>query len=209
MTIPGFMAKQLGHPSGWFGRYVMGRFLNRTTAVHNGLVRRELAVCPGDRVLEVGFGGAALLERLGREAAPGLAAGVEISEEMLARAAKRLRKAIAAGCIVLKRGSAGALPFDDAEFDKACTVNTIYFWPDLVAGFSELGRVLRPGGRLVTGFDSAEDLVRAGLHRQGFACYPVQQVELALVDASFEVSQLRTGTDAWGMFHVITAIRAE
>ena len=142
MAIPGLIAKQLGRPSGWFGRYVMGRFLNRKTAAHNEMVRQELAPAPGDRVLEVGFGGAALLERLSAEASNGSVAGVEISDEMLALARKRLRGPIAAGRVVLTRGSVEALPFGDEEFDKACTVNTTYFWSDLGAGL--FGSTPRP-----------------------------------------------------------------
>jgi hypothetical protein len=44
MRPPRFLARQLARPSGPFGRDVMGRFLNRTTADHNALVLEELAV---------------------------------------------------------------------------------------------------------------------------------------------------------------------
>ena len=208
MAIPRLIARQLGRPSGWFGRYVMGRFLNRKTAAHNELVRRELEVAPGDRVLEVGFGGAALLERLSAEVKEGSVVGVEISDEMLALARKRLREPIAAGRVALNRGSVEALPFPDGEFDKACTVNTTYFWPDLGAGLSELRRVLRPRGRLVVGFVSPEDIVRDGLDRHGFARHSPEELTLALRAASFTVGQLRSGSDSRGTFHVLAAERA-
>ena len=208
MTIPGFMARQLGRPSGRFGRYVMGRFLNRTTAAHNEVVRQELAVAPGDRVLEVGFGGAALLERLCAEASPGSVAGVEVSDEMLALATTRLREPIGAGRAVLKRGNVEALPFADGEFDEACSVNTTYFWRDLAVGLSELRRVLRPAGRLVLGFVSADDMVRDGLDRHGFACHSTEQLTTAVAAASFYVRGLRSGSDSRGTFYVLTAERA-
>ncbi len=208
MAVPGFIAKQLGRPSGWFGRHVMGRFLNRKTAAHNEVVRQGLAVAAGDRVLEVGFGGAALLERLSAEVSHGCVAGVEISDEMLALARKRLRPQIAAGHVDLRKGSVEALPFRDGEFDKACTVNTTYFWPNLGAGLSELRRVLRPRGRLVIGFVSPDDIVRDGLHRHGFARHSAEELTLALRAASFTVGQLRSGSDSRGTFHVLGAERA-
>ncbi len=149
MAIPGFIARQLALPSGTFGRYVTSRLLNRMNAANNELVRQELAIGPADRVLEVGFGGAILLEKLCGEDSLGCVSGVEVSQEMLTLAGKRLRGAIAAGRLVLKRGSVEALSFADAEFDKACSVHTTYFWRDLGSGLSELRRVLRPGGRLV------------------------------------------------------------
>lgn len=206
--MPKFMARQLARPSGWFGRHVMGRFLNLKTAAHNDMVRRELGVAPSDRVLEIGFGGAALLEQLGADARDGTAVGVEVSDEMLASGNKRLRKLIATGRVVLKRASVEALPFADEEFDKACTVNTTYFWPDLRAGLLEVGRVLRPGGRLVVGFVAPEDILREGLHRQGFALHSPEELALALRVASFTVGQLRSGSDSRGTFHVLTAVRA-
>jgi ubiquinone/menaquinone biosynthesis C-methylase UbiE len=208
MSLRQFFAGQLGLPSGWFGRHVMGRFLNRSTARHNELVRQELAVTAGDRVLEVGFGGAALLEKLCAEASPGSIAGIELSDEMLAAAMNRLRTQIAAGRVVLERGSVEALPFQDAQFDKACTVNTTYFWSDLTVGFAELGRVLRPGGRVVIGFMSADDIVRGGLDRHGFACHSTEQMEKALAAASFEVSRLTSGSDWRGTFYAMTAVRS-
>ncbi len=207
MAIPGFMARQLGRPSGWFGRHVMGRFLNRKTAAHNEMVRQELAVVPGDRVLEVGFGGAALLERLSAEVSPGIVAGVELSDEMLEQAKRRLHEAIAAGSVVLEHGSVEALPFGDAEFDKACSVNTTYFWRDLAGGLSELRRVLRPGGRLVLGFVSPDDIRRDGLDRHGFAHHSPEQLTEALGVSSFAVGHLRSGCDSRGTFYVMTAER--
>jgi len=208
MTIPGFIARQLGRPSGRFGRYVMGRFLNRTTAAHNEVVRQELAVAAGDCVLEVGFGGAALLERLCTEASQGSVAGVEVSHEMLALATRRLRGPIGVGRVVLKHGSVEALPFEDAAFDKACSVNTTYFWRDLTTGLVELRRVLRPAGRLVLGFVSADDMVRDGLDRHGFACHSPEQLTAAVADASFHVRGMRSGSDSRGTFYVVTAERA-
>jgi len=208
MVIPRFLAKQLERPSGWFGRYVMGRVLNRTTAAHNDLVRQELAIGPEDRVLEIGFGGAALLAKLCREASGGSVTGVEVSDEMLALAAKRFRNAIASGRMTLKRASVEALPFADAQFDKACTVNTTYFWRDLAGGLSELRRVIRPGGRLLIGVVSADDMVRNGLDHHGFACHSNQQLEAALAAASFQVRRVRSGSDSRGTFYAFTAERA-
>jgi hypothetical protein len=54
MRPPPFLARQLARPSGFFGRFVMGRFLNRTTAAHNAMVLEDLAVESTSRVLEIG-----------------------------------------------------------------------------------------------------------------------------------------------------------
>ncbi|HET9537694.1 MAG TPA: methyltransferase domain-containing protein [Mesorhizobium sp.] len=51
-----------------------------------------------------------------------------------------------------REGSVVAIPFEAATFGKVCTVNTVYFWSSLDAGFAEIRRVLAPCGRVVIGF---------------------------------------------------------
>jgi ubiquinone/menaquinone biosynthesis C-methylase UbiE len=68
---------------------------------------------------------------------------------MVAQATRRNAAAIARGQVALGLGSAHELPYADGSFDKAVTVNSIQFWPDMTVGLREVGRVLRPGGRLV------------------------------------------------------------
>jgi arsenite methyltransferase len=202
-----FLARQLAHPSGLFGRIVMGRMLNRTTADHNSMVLEDLAVGSASRVLEVGFGGAALLERLCQQVSAGLVAGVEVSDEMLALAHSRLRARVESGGLQVRKGSVESIPYGDGEFDRACSVNTVYFWPDLSRGLVEFHRVLRPGGRLVLGFVSPDDLIREGLDREGFSVYSSDDLRSALVKTGFQPGSLRSGTDRRGKFHSLVAER--
>jgi SAM-dependent methyltransferase len=54
-----------------------------------------------------------------------------------------------APAIDVRVGDGQALPFDDAAFDGAFSMFGLMFFPDRAAGFRELRRVLRPGGRAV------------------------------------------------------------
>ena len=146
---PRFVARQLSHPTGVFGR-VMGWLMNRNNARQNAFVVEQLALAPDDRVLEVGFGGGVNLPTLVGRAA--FVAGVDRSRTMVAAARSRFAAAVRAGQADFRGGTVEALPFASGTFAKACTVNTVYFWPSLDAGFAELARVLRPGGRVVVGF---------------------------------------------------------
>jgi ubiquinone/menaquinone biosynthesis C-methylase UbiE len=107
-----------------------------------------LEVKPSDSVLEVGFGPGLGLQLAAIKAYQGKVAGVELSETMLEMAHRRNRALIEAGQIELHLGSVEKLPFGNATFDKAMTMNSLHLWPNPVAGLREVRRTLREGGRI-------------------------------------------------------------
>lgn len=205
---PRFLADQLAHPKGLFGRLFMGRFLNVLNSDFNDLILQDLAIEPASRVLEVGFGGGALLRNLCDRTPLGFVAGLELSEEMIARARLLLRGQIDAGRVELRQGSVESMPYGDEQFDRACAVNTIYFWPDLASATREFQRILRPGGLLVLGFLSEEDIGRAGLDRHGFHRHAPDAIEKALQAAGFKTVSLNSGSDSRGTYYSLVARRA-
>ena len=140
------MARQAARPSGLFGRVIYGHLLNRSNAAVNQLVYDNLQHDRDSRVLEVGFGGGDLLFRIARSIDGGRVDGVEVSDEMLANARRRSVKLGLDEKVSVQLAGVDALPFADAIFDRACSVHSIYFWPELNAGLRELARVIRPGG---------------------------------------------------------------
>ena len=94
----------------------------------------------------MGFGPGALIQALAARATEGFVAGVDLSTVMLQQASRRNAEAIREGRVRLQLGSALALPFEDASFDKALSANSLPFWPDQEAGVKEMQRVLKPGG---------------------------------------------------------------
>lgn len=204
---PKFLADQLAHPRGLFGRLVMGRFLNVLNFDFNNLILRDLAIEPNSRVLEVGFGGGALLQSLCDRTPMGFVAGLELSAEMIARSRLLLRSQIDSGRLELRQGSVESMPFDNEQFDRACAVNTIYFWPDLVGAMREFRRTLRPRGRLVLGFLSDQDIGRAGLDRHGFQRHTANAIETALRATEFETVSLNSGSDTRGTYYSLVARR--
>ncbi len=194
MSLQAFVARQLALPSGLFGRWVMAPMLNRGNRAMNGLTLRQLAPGPADRVLEVGFGGGALLGDI--LAGPcAFAAGVDLSPAMVGRARRRFRSAIAAGRAELKAGSIDALPYPADAFSAVCSVNTLYFWPDVDGALAECRRVLAPGGRLVLTFTDRAALERWPGHRHGFTLYELADVERHLRGAGFDAPDVAEGTN--------------
>ncbi|HEX4223917.1 MAG TPA: class I SAM-dependent methyltransferase [Pseudonocardiaceae bacterium] len=70
--------------------------------------------------------------------------GVDLTPEMLVIAEKSVPQADFRVADLLD------LPFDDAAFDLVVCGLALAHLPDLTAAVAELGRVLRPGGRLIT-----------------------------------------------------------
>jgi SAM-dependent methyltransferase len=128
---------------------LIGRVMARETAAVNEAAVELLELRPTDHVLEVGFGHGATMARVAAAVSGGLVAGVDPSEEMCRMAARLNRRGIDAGQVELRRGTAEALPYPNAAFDKVLAVHTVYFWANLGPPLREIARVLKPGGQLV------------------------------------------------------------
>ncbi|HEY2051023.1 MAG TPA: methyltransferase domain-containing protein [Caulobacteraceae bacterium] len=110
------------------------------------LDRLELA--PGRKVLDLGCGEGRHVHAL--HLAPGVQAiGLDTDGPSLAKAAEGLQMLGAGdGSTLLVRGDAYRLPFDDGAFDVVVCCEVLEHLPDVDAALEEIGRILRPGGRL-------------------------------------------------------------
>jgi ubiquinone/menaquinone biosynthesis C-methylase UbiE len=98
--------------------------------------------------LEVGSGPGFLgLEWLLQTSATRLA-GIDISPDMVAIARNHTLELGLAGRAEHLLGSAEALPFDDNTFDTVFTSRSLHEWLNPSTIFTELWRVLKPGGKL-------------------------------------------------------------
>ena len=134
---------------------------------------RQLALAPGDSVLEVGVGTGLNLPLYPPECR---LTGIDLSQEMLDKAIERCEE-LAMPNVTLKVMDATSLDFGENEFDKAVATYTISAVPDPVAVLREMRRVVKPDGvivilnhfrseRRLTGW--AEDLVAPVCTRLGW-----------------------------------------
>jgi SAM-dependent methyltransferase len=104
------------------------------------------AAHPGGNLLEVGSGPGQLAVRLAREA-PGMTlTGVDISNAMVERAARRAAGAGLSERVRFKVGDVAAMPLPDGEFDGVVSTLSLHHWPEPTHGLAEIHRVLKPGG---------------------------------------------------------------
>lgn len=106
------------------------------------------AIEPGSKVLDLGCGtGFDVLVASGMVGEAGRVVGLDLTPEMVEQARSNMELAgVRNAEIAAVEGE--AIPFDDSSFDVIISNGVINLSPDKERSFSELYRVLRPGGRL-------------------------------------------------------------
>jgi arsenite methyltransferase len=190
MKVSQYMARQYANPTGLFGRVITSLLLNRANKDSNDAVFTDLEIQPGDRVLEVGFGGAKLLFDIARNSPCSEVSGVEKSTAMLQRAKARVQRDRALREVKLICGDIATLAFPEHSFERVCSVNTVYFWSDLQACCEQLARVTTPNGRVVLGFGSGDRLRQAGYTEHGFVFHSADEIHQATAQVGLHLIRL-------------------
>ena len=104
---------------------------------------------PGQVVVDIGSGSGMDLLLAARRVGPeGKAIGVDMTDEMLA-SARRSAEAMGANQVELRKGDLLDLPLESDSVDVVISNGVLNLSPDKIVSFSEIARVLRPGGRLL------------------------------------------------------------
>ena len=103
----------------------------------------RMALAPDDNVLDIGCGAGWLARLLAERVPEGRVVGVDVSDEMIRRARRRLAATENAMFVL---GAADEIPWDANFFTKAISIESAYYWPDPPRGLREIARVLREGG---------------------------------------------------------------
>ena len=112
-------------------------------------VVREVRRSAPRRILDVATGTGDLAIEMARRIDGVQVLAVDLSEQMLSVARRKVEARGLDGRIVLDRGDAEHLTAGDASFDVATVAFGVRNFGDLEAGLRELFRVVRPGGRVV------------------------------------------------------------
>lgn len=111
----------------------------------------ELMNIPVDaRVLDVGCGSGWATKLMAAKARDGRVVGIDIADEMI-RLAREGSRSFAN--VEFQVASAERLPFNDAEFTHAFSMESLYYYADISEALREIKRVLKPGGLFVTVMD--------------------------------------------------------
>lgn len=129
-------------------------FMNRAMTMGIDKLWRRRAVkllrdCQHDDLLDIATGTGDLAIRLAHELDPIAVTGVDLSEGMIEIGRSKVEKEGLSDIVTLGIGDCLLLPFTDSSFDAVTCAYGVRNFADLEAGYREMHRVLRPGGKAV------------------------------------------------------------
>lgn len=203
MTFVSFLARQLGNPSGIFGRLLF-RLLNNYNMPINRRTIHHLSLTQNTAILDVGFGGGNGLGLLNQQVPFGFIGGVDISQSMVNWNRRKFRDRIAAGTMRLEAAGVESMPFEAALFNAAISVNSLYFWPEPEMGAAEIARVLKDDGVLALGLRPKKTLGRKKLANHGFNLLEEAELEQLFCRNGFARTEIFSEADGeLGMLFVL------
>ncbi len=129
-------------------------FMNRAMTMGIDKLWRSRAVnllrdCQHDDILDIATGTGDLAIKLARTLDPITVTGVDLSEGMIEIGRAKVEKEGLSEVVTLGIGDCLLLPFTDASFDVVTCAYGVRNFADLSAGYREMHRVLRSGGKVV------------------------------------------------------------
>jgi len=123
-------------------------YFDRSVATYHEQLLAAASIAPSDRVLDIGCGTGQTTRDAARAASAGVAVGVDLSARMLDYARRRAAEEGLAN-VSFEQVDAQVHPFAPASFDVAISRTGAMFFGDLTAAFTNIGRAMVPGARLV------------------------------------------------------------
>lgn len=133
-------------------------------------------------ILDVGCGSGWAARLMAESASAGRVVGIDVSDEMV-----RLAREESVDCpnLEFQVASAEQLPFNEAEFTHAFSMESLYYYADIERALGEIRRVLKPSGLFVAVVDLYQE--NEPSHQwMDFLKVPVQLLSAAEYRSLFE-----------------------
>lgn len=182
-----FYAGNASRPHGMGGRLV----LSVMSLLHRPFWAWALRSLPSSSsILDIGGGGGDALRILGSRFPHASLTLLDPSSLCISMAGRD-------GRIAAVQGKGESLPFGNESFDLIILLDSVYYI-DIRVAFSEIFRVLRPGGTVVIGFEATDpDAVPSWASDNGVVVRRPEDISLELERAGMTVRLIERGRHAW------------
>ena len=178
---------QTRKPEGFLGKLMLkGMNFGHAKMADWGL--RHLQNINPESIIDLGCGGGRNAGELLKKYPKAYVTAVDYSELSVQKAGEYNREMIETGRCSVRQGDVSALDLPDNVYDLATAFETIYFWPGLTDCFSEVARVLRPGGYfMICNESDGTDTASLKFEKiiDGMKSHTIEEIEASLKEAGF------------------------
>ncbi len=178
---------QTRKPEGFLGK-VMVSGMNGGHAKLADWGMSHLADIAPVKIAELGCGGGRNAAELLKRYPSAKLTALDYSELSVDKTKQTNKHAVEAGRCTVIQGNVADLPLAAEDYDLATAFETVYFWPGLEKCFSEVCRVLKPGGVfLICNESDGTDETSLKYEKiiDGMKCYTAEQLTDVLKIAGF------------------------
>jgi len=178
---------QTRKPEGFLGKMML-RGMNSGHAKMADWGLSHLRNIDPDSIVDLGCGGGRNAGELLKRYPKAHVTAVDYSELSVEKAKEYNREMIAAGRCTVQQGDVSSLELPKESYDLATAFETIYFWPGLTQCFSQVAKVLKPGGYfMVCNESDGTDAASLKFEKiiDGMKNYTAEDITAALKEAGF------------------------
>ena len=152
-------------------------------------------------ILEIGCGGGRNAGELLKRYTTAKVTAIDYSPLSVEQAKEYNKTAIESGRCIVQEGNVSALTLETENYDLATAFETIYFWPGLKTCFSEVAKVLTPGGYfMIVNESDGTDAASLKFEKiiDGMKTYTAEQIINVLKEAGFsEIKSFHHESKPW------------
>ncbi|MEH7885072.1 class I SAM-dependent methyltransferase [Bacillus sp. JJ1609] len=167
-----YIDSQYGLPTGAIGSYI-GEKMVRQHQPETIWTLELLELKKEELILELGCGAGYAIKRILENDSVKYIIGLDLSETILKSARLRNRHEINKGRAELVQGNVMQLPFENQQFTRVFSIQSIYFWDHIDETLSEIYRVLKNDGKMVLTLSNG----KAGIMWNGI----IEMVEIEVI----------------------------
>jgi cyclopropane fatty-acyl-phospholipid synthase-like methyltransferase len=185
MAILRRIGMQFRKPAGLLGKIVSNMMIVGNRYAYETMIE-DLSIQTHDKILEIGYGPGAGIDLISKRFEKCDISGIDFSELMYRKAAKRNKQVIEKKRVHLLLGDFVETEINTGLFDKIFCINVVYFWENLQKPFSKVRSLLKDDGLFCFYMAKNDDLNKVKLTRSDiFNKYSIEHVSEALKSAGF------------------------